>query len=194
MKTISVIFCEDTRVAKQFLIEQGIWTQQKLIRMDQFQEKKSFSRFDEFIEQHDVAYITDAGSPAVSDPGALLVDYARDLNINVKVLGGISAITVFLSGAGILMNEFAFGGFFPRKDGDINHALSLVVKSKSVQIWFESPKRILLSLLKISTSYPDLKWWLQRNCRSLMNYLFEERPLMFTSNCRTLIVVANGSF
>ena len=157
LKNISVIFCEDTRHAKVFLNNQGIWNDQILIRMDQYKEKNSFHVFDSYIQSNDVAYITDAGTPAISDPGALLVNYARTKGVPVSVLGGISSLTTFMMGAGVLTNEFYFGGFFPRKDGDIQEALAFVTSAKTVGIWFESPKRLLKSILVISQMFPNIE-------------------------------------
>ena len=157
LKNINVIFCEDTRKAKQLLFDQSIWNNQRLIRMDQYKEKESFYLFDKLIQEGDIAFITDAGSPAISDPGALLVNHARTIDIPVKILSGISALTAFLSGAGILSNEFYFGGFFPKKAGDITKALNFIVQSKLVGVWFESPKRITKTMLNLSDIYPDLK-------------------------------------
>jgi len=157
LKKVTVIFCEDTRMAKQFLFDHSIWNNQRLIRMDQYKEKESFELFDSLIKECDIAFITDAGSPAISDPGALLVNHARITNVSVKVLGGISALTTFLSGAGVLSNDFYFGGFFPKKEGDIAKALDLIIKSKLVGVWFESPKRILRALLNVSKLYPAIK-------------------------------------
>lgn len=157
LQDIAVIFCEDTRKAKQFLFDQNIWNNQRLIRMDQYKEKTSFDTFDKLIASNDIAFITDAGAPAISDPGALLVNHARSSFIPVKVLGGISALTTFLSGAGILSNEFYFGGFFPKKSGDMVKALEILTQLKCVGVWFESPKRILKTIQYISTIYPNLK-------------------------------------
>lgn len=156
LQNVPIIFCEDTRKAKQFLFDQDIWNNQRLIRMDQYKEKASFNIFDQLIKVNDVAFITDAGAPAISDPGALLVKHARLTSIPVKVLGGISALTAFLSGAGILSNDFYFGGFFPKKNGEIVKAFRFITQGKLVGVWFESPKRILKTMEHISNAYPQL--------------------------------------
>ena len=111
-------WAEDTRQIQRLLKQLGIFRDQQLIRMDQYQEKRSFAAFETLISTQDVAYVSDAGSPGLSDPGALLVDYCRSNNIQVKCLPGPSALTTFIAGAGVLMGAFQFLGFFPRKEGD----------------------------------------------------------------------------
>ncbi|MEK9726736.1 MAG: 16S rRNA (cytidine(1402)-2'-O)-methyltransferase [Candidatus Margulisiibacteriota bacterium] len=156
LSDVCYIFCEDTRVTKLFLVQQGIWHQQQLIRMDQFQEKRSFKAFDQSIALGNVAYITDAGSPNISDPGALLVSHARQQNIPIQVLGGISSLTTFMSGAGVLCNEFYFGGFFPKKTSAIQQLLERFLSQKIVGVWYESPHRVLDTMAFIRDAFPKI--------------------------------------
>ena len=110
--------------------------------MDQYQEKRGFNQFDRFISINDVAYISDAGTPGISDPGALLVRYCCDHGIHVKCFPGPSSLSTFISGSGILMGGFHFFGFFPRKASERLQAIDFLVSHQLVGIWFESPKRI----------------------------------------------------
>lgn len=153
----AVIFCEDTRQAQACLLAQGIWTNQRLIRMDQHQEKASFVQFDRCIATESVAYMTDAGSPAVSDPGAMLVAHARRMAIPVVTLPGPSALTAFLSGAGVLCHSFHFGGFFPRKLGDQDRQYDARITRQEVGIWLESPHRIVATIQRLSARYPSVE-------------------------------------
>ena len=99
--------------------------------------------------------MTDAGSPVISDPGALLVDHARSSNIKIRILGGVSALTVFLSGAGILTSEFYFM-VFPKGWGT-DWLLSFVTQFKMVGVWFDSPKTYSKPFEKISLAFPNIK-------------------------------------
>lgn len=143
LRQVKTIMCEDTRVTGLLLKRLGILDAQLLVRMDQYQEKQSFSAFDKAIKEGDVAYVSDAGSPGLSDPGAGVVQYARKHNISVTILPGVSSVTAFISGCGLLFSEYYFGGFLPKKYTELVQSLAAVVDQKAVGIWFESPKRIL---------------------------------------------------
>lgn len=156
LKETAIIFCEDTRVTKSCLMSHGIWADQQLVRMDQYQEKHAIHRFDQFILNQNVAYVSDAGTPTISDPGALLVAHARHLSVPVVLLPGPSALTAFMAGAGILCTSFYFGGFLSKKSGDRDAILTSIIDQKLVGIWFESPKRILTTILAIQSIDPLL--------------------------------------
>ena len=151
-----VIFCEDTRVTHQLLVQQGIFLKQHLIRMDQIQESQALAQFDRWIQTGDVAYVSDAGTPTISDPGAQLVAHARLTGIEVQILGGISAVSAFLAGAGKLFQGYFFGGFMPRKEGDKKRAIDTLIQSKQLGVWFESPRRIVATLDCIQRNYPPI--------------------------------------
>ena len=151
-----MILCEDTRVTKSLLKRLGILSDQQLFRMDQYQEKRSFSSFDRAIVSGDVAYVTDAGSPGVSDPGASLIAYAREQGVSIKIVPGPSSLTAFISGCGRLFSEFYFGGFLPRKVTDMGRAMDRVIESSSIGIWFESPKRIMTVADYLFKQWPEV--------------------------------------
>tara|TARA_A100001015_G_scaffold266508_1_gene315792 strand:- start:1850 stop:2662 length:813 start_codon:yes stop_codon:yes gene_type:complete len=156
LTTVNVIFCEDTRVTKRLLQQMGIFKSQQLIRMDQYQEKRSLDIFDRMATDQDVAYVSDAGAPGLADPGALLVAHARSQAIPVHILPGASALTTFISGCGCLFSDFYFGGFLPKKQSDAMSKLDFVIASRMVGIWFESPKRVLGIVEMLYRFHPDL--------------------------------------
>tara|TARA_A100001015_G_scaffold118084_1_gene130957 strand:- start:668 stop:1480 length:813 start_codon:yes stop_codon:yes gene_type:complete len=153
---VPVIFCEDTRVTKQLLKQLNIFNSQQLFRMDQYQEKRSFIQFDRCIANGDVAYVSDAGVPGLADPGAFLVSHARSAGTHVVVLPGASALTTFISGCGVLISAFHFGGFLPKKSTDVQHAFDQIIDQQQVGIWFESPKRLLASLTNLKKQCPTI--------------------------------------
>jgi 16S rRNA (cytidine1402-2'-O)-methyltransferase len=153
---VATIFCEDTRVTKMLLNRLGIFHSQHLVRMDQYQEKRSFLAFDKAIEQGPVAYVSDAGTPGLSDPGAGLVQYARAHKITVSICPGVSSVSAFISGCGLLFSAYHFGGFLPKKQTEVVQAVSSVIEQKTVGIWFESPKRILRLSDDLKAYFPNL--------------------------------------
>ena len=157
LSSVKYIACEDTRVINELLNRLGLSNQYQLFRMDQYQEKRSFDTFRKYINDHDVLFLSDAGTPGISDPGALLVNYCIENQISVQILPGVSAITAFISGTGKQINEFYFGGFMSRKINDIRNKVIECIDRSTIGIWFESPKRILKTVEHIQDLYPSLE-------------------------------------
>jgi 16S rRNA (cytidine1402-2'-O)-methyltransferase len=92
------------------------------------------------------ALLTDAGTPGISDPGALLVQEAIESGLKVDALPGPSAVTLALSLSGFFAQRFAFLGFLPRKPGPAKEVLSPFVDSSLTLVLFEGPHRVLKTL------------------------------------------------
>ena len=113
LKKSDYILCEDTRVSKNLLNKYHI--QSKLISNHKFNEKKNLSKIIEFIKQGlFVSLISDAGTPSISDPGAILIKECIKNNIEIIPLPGASAVTTALSISGF-SEKFFFMVFFQRK-------------------------------------------------------------------------------
>ena len=189
LMNVRAIAAEDTRVAKQLIASLGIKSSKYYIRMDQYQEKSSFDTFDSVINQEDIAFVTDAGSPGISDPGAMLVQHCYDHNIQVMCLPGVSAVSTFISGMGILMDSFYFSGFFPRKLGARKQLLDFLVHNQLVGIWFESPKRILDLVEWLALQYPMMEIVLAKDLTKHYERYFKGRAdkvfeALKSSDCR----------
>jgi 16S rRNA (cytidine1402-2'-O)-methyltransferase len=90
----------------------------------------------------DVALVTDAGTPAVSDPGAVLVAAARERDIPVVTVPGPTAVAAALSVSGLAADRYVFLGFLPRKGGERRRLLATVVESEWTVVLFEAPLRV----------------------------------------------------
>jgi 16S rRNA (cytidine1402-2'-O)-methyltransferase len=156
LRSVSAIFSEDTRVTRILLNQLSANLGQGLNRMDAFQEKRSLAAFDAAILKGDVAYVTDAGSPGISDPGAVLVAHARKAGIAVKVCPGPSAVSAFVSGCGVAFNSFYFGGFLPKKECAMRSEIDGHIYRRQVSIWFESPRRIEGVMSYLNDVWPTL--------------------------------------
>ncbi|MDO5022682.1 MAG: 16S rRNA (cytidine(1402)-2'-O)-methyltransferase [Eubacteriales bacterium] len=150
LKNADIIAAEDTRQTQKLLNHFDIRT--KLVSYHKFNEK---SRGEELIDsmlekELSVALVSDAGTPAVSDPGAVLVRLAIQKNIPVYALPGASAAVAALSMSGFTNTEFAFYGFPPRKKNEIVRFLKSVPNRAHTAIFYESPHRIksLLQLMQ----------------------------------------------
>ncbi len=113
LKKSDYILCEDTRVSKNLFNKYQI--QSKLISNHKFNEKKNLSKIIEFIKQGlFVSLVSDAGTPGISDPGAILIKECINNNIEIIPLPGASAVTTALSISGF-SGKFFFMVFFQRK-------------------------------------------------------------------------------
>jgi 16S rRNA (cytidine1402-2'-O)-methyltransferase len=129
--------------------------------LDAHTENQSASYWTEkLLKGTRVALVSDAGTPAVSDPGSALVAQASVSGVRVTPIPGPSAVMALLSASGYPQTAFTFRGFFPRKkEEQIQEIKKFQTLSKDISpiwIWFESPQRIEESLLTISSEYPEL--------------------------------------
>ena len=149
LKDVEVIFAEDTRVTKKLLDHYDIKT-----RIESLNARTEASKVDKVIsllqEGNNVAYVSDAGTPTVSDPGSQLVASVREVlpEVSIIPLPGASALTSALSVSGLSASEFLFLGFLPHKKGR-ETLFQEIVESKRTVVLYESPHRIMKTLLRL---------------------------------------------
>jgi 16S rRNA (cytidine1402-2'-O)-methyltransferase len=150
LASVEVLLAEDTRRARALFSALEIATPRRILRLDAHVEQKSLEPIlDEIALGRRVAFVSDAGTPGVSDPGARLVARAHARGIRVEPIPGPSAVTAFLSVAGFSGSAFVFRGFFPRKKAERERELRSWMQTSAFcgsGIWFESPERVLSSL------------------------------------------------
>lgn len=149
LNNVDYIACEDTRVSINLLRHFGI--NKKLVSYHKFNEKgKSNSIIDDLKNGQNVALISDAGCPCISDPGSILVNEAIINNIEVIAIPGPSAAIAALMVSGMDTSSFTFYGFLERENKKIIEQLELIKKdSSNIAIIYESPKRIIKTLEKV---------------------------------------------
>ena len=142
LKEADAIFCEDTRVTSKLLSRYEI-AGKTLVRADEASEEKAAQKAVALLEDgKNIAYVSDAGTPGISDPGARLVRRAREAGAQVVAIPGPSALAAALSIAGESTTEFLFLGFLPHKKGR-QTALKEIANEKRTVVLYESPHRIL---------------------------------------------------
>jgi 16S rRNA (cytidine1402-2'-O)-methyltransferase len=157
LKESDVILCEDTRTTKKLLSHFDIHT--KCIAFHKFSTEKEIESILNLFETYEhISLVSDAGTPAISDPGSLLVQLVREQKPEVEVISipGASALTSAISISGLPMSQFTFFGFLPHKKGrqkKLDEALSY---THSV-IFYESTHRILKLLEEIQKRQPERK-------------------------------------
>ncbi|WP_297721537.1 16S rRNA (cytidine(1402)-2'-O)-methyltransferase [Limnohabitans sp. Rim8] len=140
-----VIACEDTRHTQQLLRAYGIdKSGAQLIALHQHNEHEAAQTVISRLTQGQrVAYVSDAGTPAISDPGARLVDATRNAGFRVLPLPGASSVTTVLSAAGMTGQDgFVFVGFLPSKATERQHAVQKLASETRAIVLLEAPHRI----------------------------------------------------
>ena len=148
LSKVSIIAAEDTRHTKILLDHYGIKTPTTSY-YDQNEKVKSQYILTLLLEGKDVALVSDAGTPGISDPGFVLIRLAQENKIPINVVPGPCAAIAALSASGLPSHAFIFEGFLPVKSGARRKKLeSLKVEDRTV-VFYESPHRILKTLKDI---------------------------------------------
>jgi 16S rRNA (cytidine1402-2'-O)-methyltransferase len=162
LRDVAVIATEDTRTTRKLLTHNDIHT-----RLLSFQEHNSAARIPQLLgilEEGDVALVTEAGTPGVSDPGASLVAAAGEQGIQVVSIPGPSSVTAAVSISGFPGERFNFIGFLPRRKGDRKRLFESLNAELQTIVALESPHRVIASLADM------LEVWGERRiavCREL---------------------------
>ena len=168
LKSSDLILCEDTRVSKKLLDKFQIKT--KLISNHKFNEVKNLSKITNLIKKDKiVSIISDAGTPGISDPGAVLINECLKENIDVIPLPGPSAVTTAMSISGF-NDKYLFYGFFPEKKKKIEEKLKILSDYNFCLVFFISPKKINKIIPYIKKYFIDRKILI---CREISKF-YEE--------------------
>ena len=168
LKNSDFILCEDTRVSKKLLDKFEI--KKKLISNHKFNEVKNLSKITNLLKNDKIiSMISDAGTPAISDPGAVLVNECLKENIDVIPLPGPSAVTTAMSVSGF-DEKYLFYGFFPEKEKMIKEKLEMLSDLNFCLIFFVSPKKINKIIPYLKEYFNDRKILI---CREISKF-YEE--------------------
>jgi len=149
-----VIFCEDTRVTKKLLNLFDIdYSNKTFYSMHSHNEIEIISKIDISIFEKNVVYVSDAGMPGISDPGAKLIQFAQNNNIKYDVLPGANAVLTALVASGF-EGEFTFFGFLPHKGNERDKKLKEVINHDKIAIIYESPHRIEKLVMELKKEIP----------------------------------------
>ena len=146
LKEVDVVLAEDTRVTRKLLGHYKI--KSSLFSWHQHSKKSDWKRVQDFLfKEKDIALVTDAGSPGVSDPGGKLIELVLKEFPNTEIIPipGPSSLTTLISVAGIPLDKFMFLGFLPHKKGR-QTLINKIKEAKLPMIFFESVHRIIKTL------------------------------------------------
>ncbi len=168
LKNSDYILCEDTRVSKKLLEKFKI--KGSLISNHKFNETKNLTKIINILsDKKIVSMISDAGTPGISDPGAVLINECFKNNIDVIPLPGPSAVTTAVSASGF-SDKYLFYGFFPEKKKIIVDELEKLSSLDFCLVFFVSPKKINKIIPYLKTYFQDRKILI---CREISKY-YEE--------------------
>ncbi len=144
LEAAPLIAAEDTRHTLKLLTHFGL--RRPLISLHAKNEQRQLETILKRLADHDIALVSDAGTPALSDPGVRLVSAAVRKGYPVVPIPGPSAVLAALVSSGLPTNQFTFLGFMPRKRGELGRVLQEAAQAKRTFVFFESPHRICQTL------------------------------------------------
>jgi 16S rRNA (cytidine1402-2'-O)-methyltransferase len=153
LRDADVIACEDTRRTRKLLAHAGIPADRRLRAVHAHNEEQEAARVvDEVRAGKVVVYATDAGMPAVSDPGAAVVRACRAAGLPLEVVPGPSAALAALVLSGFPADRFVFEGFLPRKGPERRARLATITSERRTVVLFEAPNRVAATLADLCTA------------------------------------------
>jgi 16S rRNA (cytidine1402-2'-O)-methyltransferase len=168
LKKSDYVLCEDTRISKNLLERYEI--KSKLIANHKFNEKKNLSKVIDILKSGSiVSLISDAGTPSISDPGAILVNECSSNGIDIFPIPGASAVSSAVSISGF-NEKYFFYGFFPEKNSKLKEDFERLANLEGCIVFFISPR-------KFNRSIKDLKYYFSNRkilvCREMTKF-YEE--------------------
>ena len=161
LQKADIICAEDTRVTAQLLSAYGI--QGKLVSVREHNEQQMADKIIAHLSDGlSVAQVSDAGTPAVCDPGAKLAARVREAGFKVVPVVGASAVMGALSVAGVTESDFYFNGFLPPKAGERQKLLAKWAEADFPIVMFETPHRIGAALADMAAVFPQRRLTLAR--------------------------------
>ncbi len=172
LKSVDIIAAEDTRTTKNLCDKYGIST--RLISYHKYSEKERSELFLGYLKEgKNIALVTDAGTPLISDPGAILVKKVREGGFKITPIIGACAVTALLAAVGRDDETFKFIGFLPKNEKQIKDVI--LKNSGENLVFYESPKRLIETLKIISEISPDAKIALGRELTKKFEEILVDR-------------------
>ena len=192
---VDLVAAEDTRVTRRLLNHLGVKT--TLVSYNENNRRERLPTLLAALASGDVALVTDAGMPGISDPGTELVTKAAEEGAAVEAVPGPSAVTTAIAVSGLPGNDFLFLGFLPRKRRERLSRLRDQVDSPHTLVIFEAPHRVLAALADISEALGDRRISVCRELTKLHEEVFRgtvnEAIANFPSPRGEFVLVVQGN-
>jgi len=200
LRQVDIIAAEDTKNSMTLLTKFEIKT--KLVSNHKFNETGSVDYFiKELSDGKNIAVISDAGTPCISDPGSILVKQAIANNIEVIAIPGACAAAAAISVSGFDVKSFMFAGFFPREKSDIKKMLAKLCRGDyqspaktNVYVFYESPRRIIKTLEIFAENLPDCGICLCNDLTKKFERIYRGSPEMILQELRDNPAAEKGEY
>lgn len=171
LEDVDIIAAEDTRQTLKLLNHFKI--KKPLISYHKFNEQNKSDKIIELlVEGKNVALVSDAGTPGISDPGSVIVERCIHEKFDFEVLPGATAITTALVYSGLDTTKFLFRGFLPRENKDRKNIVSELLQSQETLIFYEAPHRLIDTLMFLVDVFGDRKIAVCRELTKLYEEIF----------------------
>lgn len=195
LKSVDLILCEDTRETKKILNKYGI-NKETLSYHAHSKLSKTDKIFTLLGEGKNLALVSDAGTPGISDPGAMLISKIKENfkdSVGIVPIPGATAIITALSASGFPIHEFTFLGFLPHKKGR-ETLFKEIAASKRTIVFYESPHRILKTLESLAKFCPDKKVCLARELTKIYEEFKTGSPVELLEYLKQNQIKQKGEF
>lgn len=155
LRAADVVACEDTRTTAKLLHLLGIDERPRLVAVHDHNEQDAAAEIARLAAEHTVVLVSDAGMPAISDPGYRVVRACADAGILVTTVPGPSAVVTALAVAGLPTDRFTFEGFVPRRAADRARLIATLDAEARTVVLYESPHRLAETLAKFAAAWPE---------------------------------------
>jgi len=170
-----IVAAEDTRTTQILFMLLGI--KNKTVSNHKFNEKHQVDYLLGQLETgKNVALVSDAGTPCISDPGGVIVKAAAERGIDIIGVCGASSVITALSVCGFCFGAFAFYGFLPREEKDIRKLIETARKSGAVSVFFESPRRVKKSMAIFAEEAPEAEICLCNDLTKMYERIYRGTP------------------
>ena len=193
LRGADIIAAEDTQNSMTLLTKFDIKT--KLVSNHKFNETSSVAYFiNELLSGKNVALISDAGTPCISDPGSVLVKKAAENNIEVLAIPGACAAAAAVSISGFDVKSFIFEGFFPRENTETKRIIKKLTDNPGVYIFYESPKRIIKTFETFAGNIPGADICLCNDLTKKFEKVYRGSPAEVLQNLRNNPSAEKGEY
>jgi len=192
LREADYIYCEDTRVTRRLCEKYEIPT--PLISLNAHSEEKKIAEVMAHVRNGaHVAYVSDAGTPGISDPGVRLVSAMREARLPVEAVPGPSAVVAALSVAGVDTSIFTFFGFIPHKKGR-QTLFATIAHTQHTAVMYESPHRITKTLESLCEYVPTRRVCLVRELTKVYEEVISGMPAEVLATLRSEPEKQKGEF
>jgi len=194
LKSVDLILCEDTRVTKKLLNHYGID-----VPVMSYHARSGLAKIDKIIkileEDKNLALVSDAGTPTISDPGSMLVSTVKKElpHVSVVSIPGASALIAALSISGVSASDFLFLGFLPHKKGR-ETLFKEIADTRRAVVFYESPHRIIKTLVSLDKYTKERKVHLARELTKVYEEVLSGTPERIKQTLETLPEKIRGEF